>query len=140
MKCTFEQRRNAKAVNFGIIYGQSAFGLADSLGISRTEAKEIIDNYFREYPFIKQYMDNSIAFAKQHGYVKTLMGRKIRLADINSSNQTVRGFAERVAINAPIQGSAADMIKLAMIRISNALKEAGVKARMILQVHDECGI
>jgi DNA polymerase-1 len=134
---TFEQRRNAKAVNFGIIYGQSAFGLADSLGISRTEAKEIIENYFREYPAIKQYMDNSIAFAKQHGYVKTLMGRKIRLADINSSNQTVRGFAERVAINAPIQGSAADMIKLAMIRISKALKDAGVKARMILQVHDE---
>ena len=134
---TFEQRRNAKAVNFGIIYGQSAFGLADSLGISRTEAKEIIENYFREYPAIKQYMDNSIAFAKQHGYVKTLMGRKIRLADINSSNQTVRGFAERVAINAPIQGSAADMIKLAMIRISKALKDAGVKSRMILQVHDE---
>ncbi len=134
---TFEQRRNAKAVNFGIIYGQSAFGLADSLGISRTEAKEIIDNYFKEYAAIKQYMDNSIAFAKQHGYVKTLMGRKIRLADINSSNQTVRGFAERVAINAPIQGSAADMIKLAMIRIAKALKDAGVKARMILQVHDE---
>ena len=134
---TFEQRRNAKAVNFGIIYGQSAFGLADSLGISRTEAKEIIENYFREYPAIKQYMDNSIVFAKQHGYVKTLMGRKIRLADINSSNQTVRGFAERVAINAPIQGSAADMIKLAMIRISKALKDAGVKSRMILQVHDE---
>lgn len=134
---TFEQRRNAKAVNFGIIYGQSAFGLADNLGISRTEAKEIIDNYFREYPSIKQYMDNSIVFAKQHGYVKTLMGRRIRLADINSSNQTVRGFAERVAINAPIQGSAADMIKLAMIRISKALKDAGVKARMILQVHDE---
>lgn len=134
---TFEQRRNAKAVNFGIIYGQSAFGLADSLGISRTEAKTIIDNYFREYPSIKRYMDDSVVFAKKHGYVKTLMGRKIRLADINSSNQTVRGFAERVAINAPIQGSAADMIKLAMIRISKALKEAGVKSKMILQVHDE---
>ncbi|WP_118975475.1 DNA polymerase I [Taibaiella koreensis] len=134
---TFEQRRNAKAVNFGIIYGQSAFGLADNLGISRSEAKEIIENYFKEYPSIKQYMDNSIAFAKQHGYVKTLMGRRIRLADINSSNQTVRGFAERVAINAPIQGSAADMIKLAMIKIGRALKDAGVKSRMILQVHDE---
>jgi len=136
-KVTFEQRRNAKAVNFGIIYGQSAFGLADSLGISRTEAKEIIENYFREYPLIRKYMDNSILFAKQHGYVKTLMGRRIRLADINSSNQTVRGFAERVAINAPIQGSAADMIKLAMIRISRSLKKAGMQAKMILQVHDE---
>jgi DNA polymerase-1 len=134
---TFEQRRNAKAVNFGIIYGQSAFGLADNLGISRTEAKEIIENYFREYPSIKQYMDDSIVFGKKHGYVKTLMGRRIKVADINSSNQTVRGFAERVAINAPIQGSAADMIKLAMVRISKALKDAGVKARMVLQVHDE---
>lgn len=134
---TFEQRRNAKAVNFGIIYGQSAFGLADSLGISRTEAKEIIDNYFKEYYSVKQYMDDSVQFAKKHGYVKTLKGRRIKLPDINSSNQTVRGFAERVAINAPIQGSAADMIKLAMIKISAALKKANVKSRMILQVHDE---
>jgi len=134
---TFDQRRNAKAVNFGIIYGQSAFGLADSLGISRTEAKEIIDNYFKEYYSVKQYMDDSIQYAKEHGYVKTLKGRKIKLADINSSNQTVRGFAERVAINAPIQGSAADMIKLAMIKIDAALKKANVKSRMILQVHDE---
>src|SRR5690606_12139289 len=97
----------------------------------------IIEQYFKEYPAIKEYMDNSIAYAKEHGYVKTLKGRKIRLADINSSNQTVRGFAERVAINAPIQGSAADMIKLAMISIDKKLKDAGVKARMILQVHDE---
>lgn len=134
---TFEQRRNAKAVNFGIIYGQSAFGLADSLGISRTEAKEIIDNYFKEYYSVKQYMDDSVQFAKKHGYVKTLKGRRIKLPDINSSNQTVRGFAERVAINAPIQGSAADMIKLAMIKISAELKKANVKSRMILQVHDE---
>lgn len=134
---TFEQRRNAKAVNFGIIYGQSAFGLAESLGISRTESKEIIDNYFREYASVKKYMDDSIAYGKAHGYVKTLMGRKIKLADINSSNQTVRGFAERVAINAPIQGSAADMIKLAMIKISKAMKDAKVKSRMVLQVHDE---
>lgn len=134
---TFEMRRNAKAVNFGIIYGQSAFGLAENLGISRSEAKEIIDNYFKQYSSIKQYMDDSIQFAKQHGYVKTLMGRRIKLADINSSNQTVRGFAERVAINAPIQGSAADMIKLAMITIDKKLKAEKVKARMILQVHDE---
>jgi DNA polymerase-1 len=134
---TFEMRRNAKAVNFGIIYGQSAFGLAENLGISRTEAKEIIDNYFREYHSIKDYMDRSIKFAKEHGYVKTLMGRKIRLADINSSNQTVRGFAERVAINAPIQGSAADMIKLAMINIDAEIKKRGIASRLILQVHDE---
>jgi DNA polymerase-1 len=134
---TFEMRRNAKAVNFGIIYGQSAFGLAENLGIPRSEAKEIIDNYFKQYTSIKQYMDDSIQFAKKHGYVQTLMGRRIKLADINSSNQTVRGFAERVAINAPIQGSAADMIKLAMITIDKKLKTENVKARMILQVHDE---
>lgn len=134
---TSTMRRNAKAVNFGIIYGQSAFGLADSLGISRGEAKEIIDNYFREYSAIKTYMDTSIAYAKANGLVKTLMGRKIKLADINSSNATVRSFAERVAINAPIQGSAADMIKLAMIRIAAALPKANLKAKMIMQVHDE---
>lgn len=130
-------RRNAKAVNFGIIYGQSAFGLSDSLGISRAEAKEIIENYFREYSAIKSYMDTSIAYAKAHGYVKTLMGRKIKLADINSSNATVRSFAERVAINAPIQGSAADMIKLAMIKVAAALPLSGLRAKMIMQVHDE---
>ncbi len=134
---TYDMRRNAKAVNFGIIYGQSAFGLAENLGISRGEAKEIIDNYFKEYHSVKKYMDDSINFAKQHGYVKTLMGRRIKLADINSSNQTVRGFAERVAINAPIQGSAADMIKLAMIKIDAEIKRRGVASRMILQVHDE---
>jgi DNA polymerase-1 len=134
---TFEMRRNAKAVNFGIIYGQSAFGLADNLGISRTEAKEIIDNYFREYSSVKKYMDDSILFGKRHEYVKTLMGRRIKVVDINSSNQTVRGFAERVAINAPIQGSAADMIKLAMIKVSDAFQKEKVKAKMILQVHDE---
>lgn len=137
IEVTSTMRRNAKAVNFGIIYGQSAFGLADSLGISRTEAKEIIDNYFREYGAIKSYMDTSIAYAKANGFVKTLMGRKIKLADINSSNATVRSFAERVAINAPIQGSAADMIKLAMIRIAAALPKANLRAKMIMQVHDE---
>ncbi|MFT4062860.1 MAG: DNA polymerase I [Edaphocola sp.] len=134
---SFEQRRNAKAVNFGIIYGQSAFGLADSLGINRSEAKEIIENYFTQYPAIKRYMDDSVNFAKKHGYVKTLKGRRIKLPDVNSSNQTVRGFAERVAINAPIQGSAADMIKLAMIKIDKAIGKAGLKGKMILQVHDE---
>lgn len=134
---TSEMRRNAKAVNFGIIYGQSAFGLSENLGISRTEAKEIIDNYFEQYTAVKSYMNDSIAYAQEHGYVKTLMGRKIKLSDINSANATVRGFAERVAINAPIQGSAADMIKLAMIKIDKAMREQGVRSKMILQVHDE---
>ena len=134
---TFEMRRHAKAVNFGIIYGQSAFGLAENLGISRSDAKTIIDNYFTQYHSIKKYMDESKKFAQSHGYVQTLMGRCIKLADINSANQTVRGFAERVAINAPIQGSAADMIKLAMIKIYHELKAQQLKTKMILQVHDE---
>lgn len=134
---TFDMRRAAKAVNFGIIYGQSAFGLAESLGISRTEAKTIIDNYFKEYPSIKKYMDNSINFAKEMGYVETLYGRRRYLRDIHSANQTVRGYAERNAINTPIQGTAADMIKLAMIKVYDALKGSGMKTRMILQVHDE---
>lgn len=134
---TFEMRRAAKAVNFGIIYGQSAFGLAESLSISRTEAKTIIDNYFIQYPAIKRYMDASINFAKEHGYVKTLKGRKRWLRDIYSANQTVRGYAERNAINMPIQGTAADMIKLAMIAVQKKLKASNLRTRMILQVHDE---
>lgn len=134
---TKEMRRAAKAVNFGIIYGQTAFGLAGSLGISRTEAKEIIENYFKEYPNIKQYMDETIDFAREHGYVKTLKGRKRYLSDINSANQTVRGFAERNAINSPIQGTAAEMIKLAMIKVHDALKKSNLKSKMVLQVHDE---
>lgn len=132
-----EQRRNAKAVNFGIIYGQSAFGLAQNLGISRTEAKEIIDAYFTQYPGIKQYMNDTIAFARANGYVQTILGRRRYLRDINSANATVRGFAERNAINAPIQGSAADMIKLAMINIHRELNASGLDSKMILQVHDE---
>lgn len=134
---TFEMRRAAKAVNFGIIYGQTAFGLAGSLGISRTEAKEIIDNYFKQYPGIKKYMDDTIHFAQDNGFVETLMGRKRYLRDIHSSNQTVRGFAERNAINSPIQGTAADMIKLAMIKVHEEMKKQKLQARMILQVHDE---
>lgn len=134
---TSQMRRAAKAVNFGIIYGQSAFGLAENLGISRTEAKEIIDNYFKEYPSIKSYMDEQMNFARETGYVQTLMGRKRWLRDINSSNQTVRGYAERNAINMPIQGSAADMIKLAMIKVQKELKVQNLQTRMILQVHDE---
>ena len=134
---TKEMRYKAKSVNFGIIYGQGAFGLADNLGISRTEAKEIIDNYKKEFSGIQRYMDNTINFAKEHGYVQTLMGRKRWLKDINSQNFTVRGFAERNAINSPIQGTAADMIKLAMIKVNKAFKDRGFRSKMLLQVHDE---
>ena len=134
---TKEMRYKAKSVNFGIIYGQGAFGLADNLGISRTEAKEIIDNYKKEFPGITAYMTDQVERAKQLGYVTTLLGRKRWLRDIHSANFTVRGFAERNAINSPIQGSAADMIKLAMIRIHKAIREAGIASKMILQVHDE---
>lgn len=134
---TEEMRRNAKMVNFGIIYGISAFGLADRLNISRTEAKGIIENYFMQYPHIKDYMDLSIEKARENGYVETILGRRRYLRDINSANQTVRGFAERNAINAPIQGSAADMIKIAMINIDNDLKKKNLKSKMLLQVHDE---
>lgn len=134
---TKEMRYKAKSVNFGIIYGQGAFGLADNLGISRGEAKEIIDNYKKEFPGIQQYMDNTINFARENGYVETLMGRKRWLRDINSANFTVRGFAERNAINSPIQGTAADMIKLAMQKVHAAMKKEKMKSKMLLQVHDE---
>ncbi len=135
---TPEQRRNAKAVNFGIIYGQSAFGLSQSLGIPRKEAAAIIDEYWKQYPNIKSYMSVTINEAKENGYVKTIMGRRRYLRDINSANFTVRGFAERNAINAPIQGSAADMIKVAMINIHKRMQQAGnLQSKMILQVHDE---
>jgi len=134
---TKEMRYKAKSVNFGIIYGQGAFGLAENLGISRTEAKTIIDNYKKEFPGINEYMESTIKFAQQNGYVETLMRRKRWLRDINSSNFTVRGFAERNAINSPIQGTAADMIKLAMIKVQRAIKESKLKSKMILQVHDE---
>lgn len=134
---TKEMRYKAKSVNFGIIYGQGAFGLADNLGISRTEAKEIIDNYKKQFSAIQEYMNNMINFAKENGYVQTLMGRKRWLKDINSNNFTVRGFAERNAINSPIQGTAADMIKLAMIKIHDRFKKEQFQSKMILQVHDE---
>lgn len=134
---TREMRSNAKAVNFGIIYGVSAFGLAENLGIPRSEARVLIDNYFIQYPAIKTYMENQIRFAQQHDYVETLMGRKRWLRDIHSSNSVVRGFAERNAINMPIQGTAADMIKLAMIGIHRECKKRGLRSKMILQVHDE---
>lgn len=134
---TKEMRYKAKSVNFGIIYGQGAFGLAENLGISRSEAKTIIDNYKKEFYGIPKYMDDMINFCREHGYVQTVMGRKRWLRDINSANFTVRGYAERNAINSPIQGTAADMIKLAMVKIHHAFKEHRFKSKMILQVHDE---
>lgn len=131
------QRRNAKAVNFGIIYGQSAFGLSQNLGIPRKEAAEIIEQYFAQYPGIKRYMSDTMNFARENGFVETIMGRRRYLRDINSANQTVRGFAERNAINAPIQGSAADMIKIAMINIHKEMKVQNLQSTMTMQVHDE---
>ena len=134
---TKEMRRKAKSVNFGIIYGQGAFGLAENLGISRSEAKTIIDNYKKEFSGITRYMDEMINYCREHGYVQTVLGRKRWLRDINSSNFTVRGYAERNAINSPIQGTAADMIKLAMVKLHKVMREKQFKSKMILQVHDE---
>ena len=134
---TKEQRSRAKAVNFGIIYGMSAFGLAERMELSRGEAADIIKKYFEEYAGIKEYMNRSIALAKERGYAETIMGRRRYLRDINAANATVRNFAERNAINAPIQGSSADMIKIAMIRIQNEIERLHLQSKMILQVHDE---
>lgn len=134
---TSDMRRKAKTVNFGIIYGVSAFGLAAQLAISRTEAKEIIDQYFVEFPKVKTFMDQSITDARENGYVETVLGRRRYLRDILSANMNERGFAERNAINAPIQGSAADMIKVAMIQIQDFLERENLKSKMILTVHDE---
>ena len=134
---TREQRSGAKMVNFGIIYGISAFGLSQRLGIPRGEAGEIIDNYFKQYPAIKEFMDRTIQEARMSGYVETLTGRRRYFPDLTSGNQTIRGNAERAAINTPIQGSSADMIKLAMIRIDELLRGASYRTRMLLQVHDE---
>lgn len=134
---TKEQRSRAKAVNFGIIYGMSAFGLAERMELSRSEAADIIKKYFEEYAGIKEYMNRSIALARERGYAKTILGRRRYLRDINSANSVVRGFAERNAINAPIQGSSADMIKIAMIGIHEELERLKMQSKMILQVHDE---
>ncbi len=134
---TKDMRRKAKTANFGIIYGISVFGLSERLNIPRAEAKQLIEGYFESYPQVKAYMDKSIAIAREKGYVETVSGRKRMLPDINSKNSVVRGYAERNAINAPIQGSAADIIKIAMIRISDRFEKEGLRARMILQVHDE---
>jgi len=132
-----EMRRNAKTVNFGIIYGISAFGLSERLNISRKEAAEIIEQYFNKYPKVKQYMEKQKEFAQQHGYVETIMKRRRYLRDIYSNNSIVRGVAERNAINAPIQGSAADMIKAAMIKIYEEIQKRKLKSAIVLQVHDE---
>ncbi|HRE66856.1 MAG TPA: DNA polymerase I [Cyclobacteriaceae bacterium] len=136
-KVTPDMRRKAKEVNFGILYGSTAFGLSQNLGISRTEATEIIESYFKEFSAIKRYMDDSINFAREKEYVETILGRRRYLRDINSRNITTRGFAERNAINAPIQGSAADIIKIAMILIHKWLKRENLKTKMTMQVHDE---
>ena len=134
---TREQRSKAKTANFGIIYGISVFGLAERLGIDRKEAKELIDGYFENYPHVKEYMDKSIQSAREKGYIETIFRRRRYLPDINSRNAVVRGYAERNAINAPIQGSAADIIKVAMARIYRRFREEGIRSKMILQVHDE---
>lgn len=136
-KVTREQRGNAKTVNFGIIYGVSAFGLSNQTDLSRTEAKELIETYYKTYPKLRDYMDGQVAFARDNGYVQTVSGRRRYLKDINSRNAVVRGAAERNAVNAPIQGSAADIIKIAMINIHEKMTEADYKSKMLLQVHDE---
>ena len=134
---TRDERSKAKTANFGIIYGISVFGLAERMNVSRQEAKELIEGYFTTYPQIKEYMDKSIEVAREQGYIETIFGRKRFLPDINSRNAVVRGYAERNAINAPIQGSAADIIKVAMINIYNRFQSESLKSKMILQVHDE---
>ena len=131
------QRSQAKTVNFGIIYGQGAFALAEQTGLSRTEAKQMIDSYYENYPKLKIFMTEQVEKARKNGFVETILGRKRHLKDINSNNFVVRGHAERNAVNAPIQGSAADIIKVAMIDIDKALSEGGFKTKMLLQVHDE---
>lgn len=132
-----DERRKAKTANFGIIYGISAFGLAERMEVSRTEAKELIDNYFQTYPKVRTYMDSSIAAARERGYIETEFHRRRYLPDITSRNAVVRGYAERNAVNAPIQGTAADIIKLAMVRIDRRFQAEGIRSKMILQVHDE---
>jgi len=134
---TREQRSNAKTVNFGIIYGVSAFGLSNQTSLSRSESKELISTYYKTYPKLSGYIADQVEFAREHGYVSTVLGRRRYLKDINSRNQVVRGAAERNAVNAPVQGSAADIIKLAMINIHRKLKEENYKTKMLLQVHDE---
>ena len=132
-----ERRRAAKAINFGLIYGMSAFGLAKQLGIGRGEAQDYVDLYFKRYPGVKQFMDQTRLLAREQGYVETVFGRRLYLPDIKSKNQQVRQYAERAAVNAPMQGTAADIIKRAMITVQAWLKQSGAPARMVMQVHDE---
>ncbi len=134
---TPELRRSAKAVNFGIIYGMSAFGLGQDLGIERWQAKEYIDKYFKTYPAIKAYLDNLVQSAKDKGYAETMYGRRRPIPELKSSNFNQRNFGERAAMNSPIQGTAADIIKIAAVRVFYALRDAGLKSRIVLQVHDE---
>ena len=131
------QRRNAKAVNFGIVYGISSFGLSQDLSISRKEAAEYIEQYFATYPKVKEYLDKLVSDAKENGYITTMFGRRRPIPELSSSNFMQRSFGERVAMNSPIQGTAADIIKIAMIKVWKALKDAGLKSKLILQVHDE---
>jgi DNA polymerase-1 len=134
---TPDQRRIAKTANFGIMYGISSFGLAQRLGVPRNEAKKIIDDYFANFPAISSYIQDTLAAARETGYVETIFGRRRYLPDINSKNATVRSLAERNAVNAPIQGTSADIIKLAMIGVDKKITEAGLKSKMVLQIHDE---
>ena len=134
---TAEQRRSAKAINFGLIYGMSAFGLANQLNVSRGEAQECVDRYFHKYPGVRDYMEQTQALADEKGYVETIFGRRLYLPDIHAGNAMIRKAAQRTAINAPMQGSAADIIKQAMIDIANWLEQDPIDARMVLQVHDE---
>ena len=131
------QRRNAKAVNFGIVYGISSFGLSQDLSISRKEAADYIEQYFATYPKVKEYLDKLVSDAKEKGYITTMFGRRRPIPELSSSNFMQRSFGERVAMNSPIQGTAADIIKIAMIKVWRALKDAGLKSKLILQVHDE---
>jgi DNA polymerase-1 len=131
------QRRNAKAVNFGIVYGISSFGLSQDLSISRKEASQYIEKYFETYPGIKKFLDDAVTHAKENGYVTTIFGRRRPMPELKSSNFMQRSFGERVAMNAPIQGTAADIIKIAMVRVNERLKAEGRKSRLILQIHDE---
>ena len=134
---TPQLRSRAKAVNFGIVYGQQAFGLASSLKIGRAEAQEMIDRYFEAYPGVDAYLRGQVAFAHEHGYVTTMYGRRRHTKDINSRNFQARSFAERTAMNHPMQGTAADIIKIAMVRVERRVAEEGLRSRLVLQIHDE---
>jgi DNA polymerase-1 len=134
---TPQMRRDAKAVNFGIVYGISDYGLSENIGCSVSTAREYINTYFERFPGVKQYTEKSIAFAKEHGYVKTLMNRRRKMVDINSTNYNARKFSERASMNMPLQGTASDIIKLAMVNVDKKIKDNNLKSKLILQIHDE---